>query len=117
MSKTLYYTDQDFEHFMARSERSLKVQFYVWFVCFLIVQAGIWIILQTDDHLSGSAQLFLIVVSLIALVCLIGLWYCWMSVRKSRMAYQKRKQEQQEEVHALLDEIEESRQKKLNQDL
>lgn len=117
MPKTLYYTDQDFERFMTRSERKLKVQFSVWLVCSVVVQTGIWIILQTDDHLSGRAHLFLILASLIVLVCLIGLWYCWMSVRKSRMAYQKMKQEQQKEVHTLLDELEKVRQKKLNQDL
>ena len=114
--KTLYYSDQDFEQFMIRSERSHKVRFYVALICSSIVQAGIWYILRTDSHLSLFSQGFLTMVSLIALVCLVGLWYCWISSRRNRQAYEKMKQEQQEEVYTLLDDLEKERQKKLNQD-
>lgn len=115
--KTLYYSDQDFEQFMARSEYSHKVRFYVSLICSIIVQSGIWYVLRTDSHLSFFSQGFLIMVSLIALVCLVGLWYCWISARRYRQAYEKMKQEQQEEAHTLLTDVEKERQKKLNQDL
>lgn len=114
--KTLYYSDQDFERFMARSEYSHKVRFYVFLICSIIAQSGIWYILETDSHLSSFSRCILIAISLIALLCLVGLGYCWMSVRRNRQAYEKMKQEQQEETHALLADIENERRKRLNQD-
>ncbi len=114
--KTAYYTDQDFERFMFRSEWNRMIQFYVWLVCSIVTQFGIWYILLTNTNLSFEAQGFLCFISLIALCCLVGLWYCWMSTRRHRQNYQKMRQKQRAETHALLDELEANRGIQLNQD-
>lgn len=102
----------DFEHFMECSERQHKIRFYVWFVCSIIVQSGIFYILLTDNKLTAVSQLFLVVISLISFICLIGLWFCWDSAQKSRKNYERLKQDQQKEKQSLLDEIKEIQQEK-----
>ena len=116
MTRTSYYSDQDFERYMARSERERKVQFYVWLGCSFLVHPMIYHIILTDDKLSFNSRVFLIVVSLIALICLIGLWYCYWQTKRSIEAYHQMKREEQAEANALLDEIETERGRKLNDD-
>ena len=53
----------------------------------------------------------IIVVSILALLCLAGLGYCYFSVRRDRLDYQKMRHEQQEEMNALIDEIQSVRKK------
>ena len=113
---TMYYTDQDFERYMARSERRLKVQFYVWLVCSLIAQPCLWYELLNNLRWSDFSSWFLAACSFVALVCLVGLWYCYYSMRQERIRLQRERRAQQEEANALLDEIEAVRQAKLNQD-
>lgn len=109
--KTAYYTDQDFERFMLRSEGKLKCQFCVLSACSAVCQFAIWYVLLTNSALSGNARLVIIVVSILALLCLAGLGYCYFSVRRDRLDYQKMRHEQQEELNALIDEIQSARKK------
>ena len=109
MKKTSYYTDQDIEKFMTRSEKRLKHTFYVLSVCSLVCLCGILNVLQNDASLSESTQLFLIILSSVALICLCGLGYCYFSVRNEHLRYKKMLREQQEEMNALIDEIEAER--------
>ena len=117
MSRTLYYTDQDFEAYMARSERAHKIQFYVCLICSLIVLPCLWYVLLTDYSIDAFGRLLLVGCSATAVVCLVGLWFCYQGVRSERRKLQNLKHEQQREENVLLDEVEEVRQKKLNQDL
>ena len=116
MAKTAYFTDQDFEQFMAVSERNLKIQFYVCAVVSVIAQSGIWYILLTDENLNNTAYAILLSVSVVALLCLCGLGYCHFSVCRERKNYIKFRQHQQAEMNVLLDEFESARNKKLNAD-
>lgn len=101
---------------MARSERRQKVQFYVWLVCLIIVQSGIWYILLSEDcSLFFGARILLVAISLLSLVCLYGLWYCWMNTKHNRQSYMDMKQEQQNEMNEMLSEIEKARGKRINQ--
>lgn len=109
--KTAYYTDQDFERFMSRSEGKLKHQFYVLSVCSAVCQPAIWYVLFTDGALSGGARFVLIMLGILALFCLAGLGYCYFSVRRDRLRYKKMRREQQEEMNALIDEIQSVRRK------
>lgn len=109
--KTAYYTDQDFERFMSRSERKLKTQFYVWLICFAICQLGIWDVLLTDCNLSNKVRLFLMGICFLTLLCIAGLGYCYFSVRRNRLNYEKMRREQQEEMNALIDEVQSARNK------
>ena len=109
--KTAYYTDQDFERFMSRSEGKLKTQFYVLLVCSVICQFCIWDVLLTDCNLSNKAYFFLLGVSVLSLLCLIGLGQCYFSIRRNRLSYEKMRREQQEEMNALIDEVQSARNK------
>ena len=109
MKKTAYYTDQDVEKIMTRSERVLKHLFYVFLLCSLVCLCGILNVLQNDASLSESTQRFLIVLGSVALICLCGLGYCYFSVRYEHLRYKKMLREQQEEMNALIDEIEAER--------
>ena len=109
MKKTSYYTDQDVEKFMTRSEKRLKHMFCVLSVCSLVCLCGILNVLQTDDSLSESTQRFLIVLGSVALICVCGLGYCYISVRNEHLRYKKMLREQQEEMNALIDEIQAER--------
>lgn len=110
--KTAYYTDQDFEGFMSRSERKLKIQFYVWLVSSTVCQFGIWDMLLTDCNLSRKVQVFLLGISILALLGIIGLGYCYFSVRRNRLNYERMRREQQEETNALIDEVQSAYNKK-----
>ena len=112
MRQTAYYSDQDFERFMARSLRERKVQFYVWLGCSFVIQPAIYAIIFSDDSLSLGSKVFLIVLSVVAFICLIGLWYCYRRTKRSIDEFHQMRQEQQEEMNALLDEVEQTR--KLN---
>lgn len=114
MARTAYYADQDFERYMARSERERKIQFYVWFGCSLIVHPMIYYIVLTDDKLSFVSRVFLMVISFIAFICLIGFWYCYWQTKRNIKNYHQIKREQQAEMNALLDELEIERGRKLN---
>lgn len=116
MTKTSYYTDQDFERYMAHSGKKQKIQFYVWLGASLVVQPAIYGILFADNQMNFISRCFLVMISLLALVCLAGLWYSYRSTEKSIQSYRKMRQEQRDEVNALLDEVEIKRRKKLNQD-
>lgn len=111
MVRTAYYSDQDFERFMVRSERKQKIQFYVWLGCSFVVHPIIFYILLTDE-LNFVSRVFLAGISVIALICLVGLWYCYWSTKRSIRSYRQMKAEQQAEVQALLEEAEEKRWRK-----
>lgn len=96
---------------MLRSEMKLRNQFYVLLVCSVICQFCVWFVLLTDYSLSRDARLFFVASSLLALVCLVGVGYCYFSARKERLNYNKMLQEQQAEANALIDEIQSVRNK------
>ena len=114
MATMLYYGDEDFERYMAHSEKNSKIQFYVCLVCSLIVQPCMWYVLLTDLF-DGFGYWFLMGCSIITAVCLIGLWWCYHSVKCGRKNLQLLKKKRQEEIYTSLDSVEEERQKKLNQ--
>ena len=116
MTRTAYYSDQDFERYMARCERERKIQFYVWLGCSFVVHPVIYHILLMDNKLSFVSRVFLAVISVIALICLGGLWYCYWKTKRNNQSYRQMRQEQQAEMKALLEEVEVERGKKLNDD-
>ena len=109
MSKTLYYTDQDFEAYMARSERVLKIQFYVCLICSLIVLPCLLYVLLTDQSIDDFGRWLLISCSATAVVCLIGLCFCYYAVRAERHKLENLKKKQQAEKKVLLEKAEEER--------
>ncbi len=109
--KTAYYTDQDIERFMFRSEIRLKNLFYVLLVCSIICQCCIWFVLLTET-LDLFSFYFLLISSVFVVLCMVGLWYCYYSSKQERINYEKMRKEQQREVNSLIDELEKIRQNK-----
>ena len=114
MIKTAYYTDQDFERFLAHSLMGHKIRFYVFLVCSLIAHSAIYAILLTDKHLTSASQFLLVGVSVLAFLWVVGLWLCYRQARLNYESYQKMKQDQQVEINDLLNQVEAERGKKLN---
>ena len=108
MNKTCYYTDKDFENFMARTEFKLRNQFFVCLIASIICQSGLWYVLLSEVAWGVSAYI-LAGISVLALLCLIGLGYCYYSARRNRLDFERMRREQQAEMNALVDEIQKAR--------
>lgn len=93
---------------MARTERNLKIHFLVCLVVFVICQSELWYVLLTE-HSWGVSSWIMFAIGVSIMLCLFGLGYCWLSARRSRLEYQQMRREQQAEMNALIDEIEEAR--------
>ena len=91
---------------------SEKIQFYVCLGCSFVVHPAIYGICFSDDTLSLGSKVFLIVLRAVAFICLIGLWYCYRRTKRRIDVYHQMRQEQQEAMNALLDEVDKTR--KLN---
>ena len=108
MNNTAYYTDENFESFMSRSERNLKNHFYVSLIASVICQSGLWYVLLSGMRWCVSFYI-LVAISMVALFCLIGLGYCYYCAHRSRLEFEKMRREQREEMNALIDELEATR--------
>lgn len=93
---------------MLRSELGLRNQFYVCLAASIICQSGIWYVLLPETE-WGTSSYVLIAISLLALLCLIGLGYCYYSARGTRRNFEKMRREQQAEMNAMIDEIQKVR--------
>ena len=108
MNKTAYYTDENFESFMSRSERNLRNHFYVSLIASVICQSGLWYVLLSGIRWCVSFYI-LAAISIVAVFCLIGLGKCYYGARRSRLELEKMRREEREEMNALIDELEATR--------
>lgn len=108
-TKTSYYGDQVLLAFLFRSERKLRNLFSVCLVCSIMCFTFFgWAVLTGDD----ISPVVLIVASLVDVLCLLGLWYCYRSSRKERLRFKRMLQQEREEINSLVDELERERQRK-----
>ena len=91
--------------FLKRSERKLKNLFIVCSACSIICLPCLWASLLTEDN-SNSLPTFVIVASVIALFCLLGLWYCYYSSHDERLKFERMRKQERAEINAAVDEIE-----------
>ena len=84
-----YYTDQNIERFVFRSEKNLKHMFCVVLIGSIICQPCAWFMMAETKE--GFSFYCLLICSVLGLVSLFGLWCCYYSAKRERLNYEKLK--------------------------
>lgn len=82
--------------YMLDSERKLKHLFVVFSICSLIDLPLVLYIIMTEEWETGSY--FLIMVTVVVLICLAGLGWTYYSSRQSRLHYEKTLNEREKSI-------------------